>query len=198
MIIIRVPLISQNVTEGLHNGFLGAILCQSHPKKISDFYLHFWPLAPHFGGAVGANGKTAQKWLKKYQIFKLAENPSKSWKRLKPNAIPSFFGDVGLIKAVLEFLFGQPKCPFLVPEYRLSLWDLVSIQCLCFWPLRSIFVASSLSCQLSLSLSVSQCPTNSVSQRILHKKHITKIQWEPKRQTLSHKKYFFRNHIELF
>ena len=37
----RVPLISQNVPEGLHNGFLGAILCQSHPKKISDFYLHF-------------------------------------------------------------------------------------------------------------------------------------------------------------
>ena len=38
---IRVPLISQSVTEGLHNGFLGAILCQSQPKKISDFYLHF-------------------------------------------------------------------------------------------------------------------------------------------------------------
>ena len=37
----RVPLISQNVPEGLHNGFLGAILCQSHPKKNSDFYLHF-------------------------------------------------------------------------------------------------------------------------------------------------------------
>ena len=105
---IRVPLNSQNVTEGLHNGFLGAILCQSQPKKISDFYLHFWPLAPHFGGAVGANGKTAQKWLKKYQIFKLAENPFKSWKSLKPNAIPIFLGDVGLIKVVSKFSFGHP------------------------------------------------------------------------------------------
>ena len=104
----RVPLISQNVTEGLHNGFLGAILCQSQPKKNSDFYLHFWPLAPHFGGAVGANGKTAQKWLKKYQIFKLAENPFKSWKSLKPNAIPIFLGDVGLIKVVSKFSFGHP------------------------------------------------------------------------------------------
>ena len=99
----RVPLISQNVPEGLHNGFLGAILCQSHPKKISDFYLHFWPLAPHIGGAVGANGKPAQKRLKKYQISKLAVDLSKSWKHLKPNAIPSFLGDVGLIKVVSKF-----------------------------------------------------------------------------------------------
>ena len=96
---IRVSLILQNVHEWLHNDFLGAILCQSHPKKNSDFYLHFWPLAPHIGGAVGANGKTAQKWLKKYQISKLAENLSKSWKHLKPNAIPLF-------------LFGHPKCHF--------------------------------------------------------------------------------------
>ena len=112
----RVSLISQNVPEGLHNGFLGAILCQSHPKKISDFYLHFWPLAPHIGGAVGANGKPAQKRLKKYQISKLAVDLSKSWKHLKPNAIPSFLGDVGLIKVVSELLFGHPKCHFFVPE----------------------------------------------------------------------------------
>ena len=109
---IRVPLISQNVPEGLHNGFLGAILCQSHPKKNSDFYLHFWPLAPHIAEAVGANGKTASKWLKKYQISKLAPNIFKSWKRLKPNAIPSFLGDVGLIKVVSKFLFEHPKCHF--------------------------------------------------------------------------------------
>ena len=35
----------------------------------------------YIGGAVGANGKTAQKWPKKYQISKWAENPSKSGKR---------------------------------------------------------------------------------------------------------------------
>ena len=108
----RVSLISQNVPEWLHNDFLGAILCQSHPKKNSDFYLHFWPLAPHIAEAVGANGKTASKWLKKYQISKLAENIFNSWKRLKPNAIPSFLGDVGLIKVVSKFLFGHPKCHF--------------------------------------------------------------------------------------
>ena len=83
----RVPLISQNVPDWLHNGCHAAIICQSHPKQISEFYLHFWPLAPHIGRAVGGNGKTAQKWPKKYQISKLAENPSKSGKRLKPNAI---------------------------------------------------------------------------------------------------------------
>ena len=32
------------------------------PKK-TDFFL-LLPLAPHIGGAVGANGKTAQKWPK--------------------------------------------------------------------------------------------------------------------------------------
>ena len=82
------------------------------PKKNSDFYLHFWPLAPHIAEAVGANGKTASKWLKKYQISKLAENIFNSWKRLKPNAIPSFLGDVGLIKVVSKFLFGHLKCHF--------------------------------------------------------------------------------------
>ena len=38
---------------------------------------------------------------------------SKSGKRLKPKAIPSFLGDVGHIKVVSEFLFGHPKCHFL-------------------------------------------------------------------------------------
>ena len=108
----RVSLILQNVPDWLHNGCHAAIICQSHPKQISEFYLYFWPLAPHIGGAVGANGKTAQKWPKKYQIYKLAENPSKSGKRLKPNAIPSFLGDVGLIKVVSEFSFGHPKWHF--------------------------------------------------------------------------------------
>ena len=105
-------LISQNVSDGLHNGWHAAIICQSHPKKISEFYLHVWPLAPHIGGAVGANGKTAQKWSKKYQISKWVENPSKSGKRLKPKAIPSFLGDVGVIKVVLKFSFRHSKCHF--------------------------------------------------------------------------------------
>ena len=48
-----------------------------------------------------------------YQISKLAENPSKSGKHLKPKAIPSFLGDIGLIKVVLNFLFRHPKCHFL-------------------------------------------------------------------------------------
>ena len=73
----------------------------------------------YIGGAVGANGKTAQKWPKKYQISKWAENPSKSGKRLKPKAIPLFLRDVGLIKVVLKFSFWPffgyfcQKCPSL-------------------------------------------------------------------------------------
>ena len=100
---------------GLMDFIMGHMLClyvKVTPPKNSEFYLHFWPLAPHIGGAVGANGKTAQKWLKKYQISKLAENLSKSWKHLKPNAIPSFLRDVGLIKVVSKFSFGHPKCHF--------------------------------------------------------------------------------------
>ena len=38
--------------------------------------------ARHIGGGVRANGKTAQKWLKKYQISKLAKNQLKSGKQL--------------------------------------------------------------------------------------------------------------------
>ena len=116
----RVSLILQNVPDWLHNGCHAAIICQSHPKQISEFYFNFWPLAPHIGRAVGVNGKTVQKWPKKYQLSKLAENPSKSGKRLKPNAIPSFLGDVGLIKVVLEFSFGHPKCHFLMGTFGKS------------------------------------------------------------------------------
>ena len=47
----------------------------------------------------------------------MAENQPKSGKHLKPKTIPSFLGDVGLIKVPKEFLFGHPKCHFFVPEY---------------------------------------------------------------------------------
>ena len=46
----------------------------------------------------------------------MAGNPFKSGKRLKQKAIPSFLGDVGLIKVVSEFSFGHSKCHFSVPE----------------------------------------------------------------------------------
>ena len=39
---------------------MGHMLClyvKVTPPKNSEFYLHFWPLAPHIGGAFGANGK---------------------------------------------------------------------------------------------------------------------------------------------
>ena len=49
----------------------------------------------------------------KITIFKngLVTHP-KSRKRLKSKAIPSFLGDVGLIKVVSEFSSGHPKCHF--------------------------------------------------------------------------------------
>ena len=37
-------------------------------------------------------------------------------KHLKSRAIPSFLGEVGLIKVVSEFLFGHSKCYFFVPK----------------------------------------------------------------------------------
>ena len=46
----------------------------------------------------------------------MAGNPSKSGKRLQQKAIPSFLGDVGLIKVVSEFLWGHPKCHFWAPK----------------------------------------------------------------------------------
>ena len=69
------------------------------------FFSFIFILAQHIGGAVSTHGKTPQTWSKKYQISKLAENPSKSGKRLKPKAIPLFLRDVGLIKVVLKFSF---------------------------------------------------------------------------------------------
>ena len=62
-------------------------------------------LAPLFCVGVRANGKN-------YNIQKWAYNPSESGKRLKSKPIPSVLGDVGLIKVVLEFSFGHPKCHF--------------------------------------------------------------------------------------
>ena len=51
-----------------------------------------------------------------FAYFEMAGNPSKSGKRFKLNSIPSFLGDVGLIKMVSEFSFGHSKCPFLYPK----------------------------------------------------------------------------------
>ena len=54
-----------------------------------------------------------EMWPKKYKISTLPENPTKTAKRLKPNAIPSILGDVGLIKVVKEFCVRVPEVPFL-------------------------------------------------------------------------------------
>ena len=90
------------------------------------FFSFIFILAQHIGGAVSTHGKTPQTWSKKYQISKLAENPSKSGKRLKPKAIPLFLRDVGLIKVVLKFSFWPffwpllPKVPiFTCPKMAL-------------------------------------------------------------------------------
>jgi len=58
---------------------------------------------------MGKGPKIGQKMT----IFKngLVTHP-KSRERLKSKAIPSFLGDVGLIKVVSEFSSGHPKCHF--------------------------------------------------------------------------------------
>ena len=47
-----------------------------------------------------------------FEYFELAQNLFKSGKCLKLKVIPSFWGDVGLIKVVSKFWFGHPKCHF--------------------------------------------------------------------------------------
>ena len=51
-----------------------------------------------------------------FAYFEMAKNPSKSGKRIKLKSIPSFLGDVWLIKVLSEFLFGHSKCHFFVPK----------------------------------------------------------------------------------
>ena len=46
----------------------------SDPPKMSEFYLHVWPLAPHFCVRVFVYGKTAWKWPKNDYIKKMAKN----------------------------------------------------------------------------------------------------------------------------
>ena len=43
-------------------------------------------------------------------------NPSKSGECIKQKAIPSFLGDVGLIKEVSEFLLEHPNCHISIPK----------------------------------------------------------------------------------
>ena len=74
------------------------------------FFSFIFILAQHIGGAVSTHGKTPQTWSKKYQISKLAENPSKSGKRLKPKDIPSFLPKVPI--------FTCPKMALRVPEQK--------------------------------------------------------------------------------
>ena len=51
-----------------------------------------------------------------FAYFEMAKNLSKSGKRIKLKSIPSFLGDVWLIKVLSEFLFGHSKCHFFVPK----------------------------------------------------------------------------------
>ena len=62
---------------------------------------------------MGKKGQKFPKLSKNYNIPKWAENPTKSDKFLKQKAIPSFLGDIGLIKMVSEFSFGHTKYLFL-------------------------------------------------------------------------------------
>ena len=78
----------------------------------SDLQTHKRSWAIYFCCWVCANGKRAAGRAKMCTFKKLAQNPSKSGKRLKPQAIPSFWGDGGLIMVVSEFSFRHSKCHF--------------------------------------------------------------------------------------
>ena len=76
---------------------------RSAPKKLTIYRPINDPSQAIFFGRSVPCPQTDQKW----QYSKMG---------LKPKAISSFLGDVGLIKVVLEFSFGHPKCHFFVPE----------------------------------------------------------------------------------
>ena len=83
------------------------------PRKKFQTYISIFDRLHHcfvLGSVLMGKGpKIGQKMT----IFKngLVTHP-KSRKRLKSKAIPSFLGDVGLIKVVSEFSSGHPKCHF--------------------------------------------------------------------------------------
>ena len=56
---IRVSLKTQNVSQRAPPGIYAVSICGGPPKKFSEFYLKFWPLAPHICFWVHHNGKRA-------------------------------------------------------------------------------------------------------------------------------------------
>ena len=66
---------------------------------------HTWAIPAPPRGPNGYFGPEQASWQGEvcFAYLELAENPFKSDKCLKPKAISSFLGDVGLLKVVSEF-----------------------------------------------------------------------------------------------
>ena len=80
---------------------------------------HTWAISAPPTGPNGYFGPKQPSWQGEDHsvIFELAENQSKSGKCLIPKVIPSFLGDVGLIKEVSEFFFSGTRIAiFLYPK----------------------------------------------------------------------------------
>ena len=82
------------------------------PKKFQTYISIFDRLHHCFVLGSVLMGKGPKIGKKNDNIKKWAYNPFESGKRLKSKPIPSVLGDAGLIKVVLYFLFGHPKCHF--------------------------------------------------------------------------------------
>ena len=69
---IRVSLKTQNVSQRAPPGIYAVSICGGPPTKNSEFYLKFWPLAPHICFWVHHNGKRAPDGAKICNFQKLA------------------------------------------------------------------------------------------------------------------------------
>ena len=87
-------------------------------KLVLSIFNHTRDFLASFRGQHDYFGVKQAFWQREdnFAYFEMAENPSKSGKHLKLKSIPSFLGDVWLIKVLSEFLFGHSKCHFFVPK----------------------------------------------------------------------------------
>ena len=106
---------TQNVSQRAPPGIYAVSICGGPPKKNSEFYLKFWPLAPHICFWVHHNGKGAPDGAKICNFQKLAwyspENGN-AWTKCLPHHFGGCFAR--FLESVLRF--GRSKCHFLALE----------------------------------------------------------------------------------
>ena len=100
---------------------------------------HTWGFFAPSRGQNDYFGLKQPSWQREnnFANFEMAGNPSKSGKRFNLNSIPSFLGDIGIIKVVSEFSFLHSKCYFLYRKVgNLAKVAIFACQKMAFWVLE--------------------------------------------------------------